>query len=270
MRRALFVARQNHGLHVLDAVLGEEHVLGAAQADAFGAEAAGGLGVARDIGIGAHAKAAAELVGPAHEALEDARGGVGVQGVGLAGENLAGGSIERQPVAFRQGDGLAVDGDADFLLRFADGDFLGAGHAGRSHAAADHRRVAGHAAARGENALGHFHAVNIVGHGLFAHQDDGSLGGLLDGIVGVEHDGSHRSSRRGRQTLGQQRKLLLRFRIEHRMQQLVELLRIDAQHRFLLVDQTFFHHLDGDAHRRRTRALAVAGLQHVTACRPGW
>ena len=46
------------------------------------------------------------------------------------------------------------------------------------------------------------------------------------------------------------------------MQQLIELLRIDAQHRFLLVDQAFFHHLDGDAHRRRTRALAVAGLQH--------
>jgi hypothetical protein len=39
----LFVARQNHGLHVRHAVLGEEHVLGAAQADAFGAELAGAL-----------------------------------------------------------------------------------------------------------------------------------------------------------------------------------------------------------------------------------
>ena len=53
----LLVARQNHGLHVLDAVLGEEHVLGAAQADAFGAELAGRLGVARDVGVGAHAEA---------------------------------------------------------------------------------------------------------------------------------------------------------------------------------------------------------------------
>ena len=64
LRRDLFVARQNHGLHVRDALLGEEHVLGAAQADAFGAELAGDLGVARDIGIGAHAEFAAELVGP--------------------------------------------------------------------------------------------------------------------------------------------------------------------------------------------------------------
>ena len=61
----LFVARQNHGLHVLDAVFGEEHVLGAAESDAFGAELAGHLGVARDVGIGAHAELAAELVGPA-------------------------------------------------------------------------------------------------------------------------------------------------------------------------------------------------------------
>ena len=53
----LLVARQNHRLHVRDAILGEEHVLGAAQADAFGAELAGGFGVARNIRIGAHAEA---------------------------------------------------------------------------------------------------------------------------------------------------------------------------------------------------------------------
>ena len=34
----LLVACQDHRLHVRNAVLGEEHVLGAAQADAFGAE----------------------------------------------------------------------------------------------------------------------------------------------------------------------------------------------------------------------------------------
>ena len=65
LRRDLLVARQNHGLHVRDAVLGEEHVLGAAQADAFGAERARDFGVARNIGIGANAELAAELVRPA-------------------------------------------------------------------------------------------------------------------------------------------------------------------------------------------------------------
>ena len=39
-----------------EAVLGEEHVLGAAQADALGAERVGDLGVARDVGVGADAE----------------------------------------------------------------------------------------------------------------------------------------------------------------------------------------------------------------------
>ena len=51
--------------------------------------------------------------------------------------------------------------------------------------------------------------------------------------------------------------------IEHRVQQLIELAGRDAQHRFLLSDHAFFHHLDRDANRGRTGALAVAGLQHV-------
>ena len=60
----LLVAGHDHCLHVLDAVLGEEHVLGAAQADALGAELLGHLGIARDVRIGANAELAAELVGP--------------------------------------------------------------------------------------------------------------------------------------------------------------------------------------------------------------
>jgi hypothetical protein len=83
---------------VLDAVLGEEHVLGAAQSDAFGAELARHFGVARDIGIGAHADLAAELVGPLHEALQHAGGWVGI------GQNtLRGGVGELVKIAVERG-----------------------------------------------------------------------------------------------------------------------------------------------------------------------
>jgi hypothetical protein len=47
------------------------------------------------------------------------------------------------------------------------------------------------------------------------------------------------------------------------VQELIELLRVDAQDGFLLADESFAHHLDGDANRRRPGALAVAGLEHV-------
>src|SRR5580692_10840836 len=66
----LFIARENHGLHVRDALFGEEHMLGTAEADALGAERARYLGIARDIGIGADAEIAAEGIGHFHELTE--------------------------------------------------------------------------------------------------------------------------------------------------------------------------------------------------------
>ena len=67
LRRDLLVARQNHRLHERQTIFREEHVLGAAEADALRAELPRDFGIARDIGIGAHAELAAELIGPAHE-----------------------------------------------------------------------------------------------------------------------------------------------------------------------------------------------------------
>src|ERR1019366_1131231 len=198
-----------------------------------------------------------------HEALQHAGGGVGVNGVGLAGKDFAGGTIERNPVAFGQGDHLAVDGDGDFLLMLVDGDGLRAGHAGCAHAAADYGGVAGHAAARREDALGHFHAMNIVGYGFLADQYDGGNLGGNDRVVGREYHRADRSAGGGGQTLGQKREFLLALGVEHRVEKLVELLGIDAQDGFLLADQALVDHLDGDAYSRVTGALAVAGLQHV-------
>ena len=113
----LLVARQNHRLHVRDAILGEEHVLGAAQADAFGAEHARGLGIARDIGIGANAEVAAEFVGPLHELAEVRGVRIGLVGVGLAEIDVGGGAVDGDPVAFLHGDGLAADRDGELLRR---------------------------------------------------------------------------------------------------------------------------------------------------------
>src|SRR5580700_3279684 len=66
----LFIASQNHRLHVRDTVFGEEHMLSAAEADAFGAEQTRGLRVAWNIGVGTHAELASEFVGPMHQLAE--------------------------------------------------------------------------------------------------------------------------------------------------------------------------------------------------------
>ena len=63
---ALLVVGEDHLAHRADAVGIEEHVLGAAEADAFGAELERDARVVRRVGIGAHLQLA-HLVGPAHQ-----------------------------------------------------------------------------------------------------------------------------------------------------------------------------------------------------------
>ena len=81
-----------------DTVGFEEHVLGAAEADALGAQLAGLLRVARGVGVGADTQAAV-LVGPAHDAAEVAGNG-GVNGRDDAVVDLAGGAVDGDEIAF--------------------------------------------------------------------------------------------------------------------------------------------------------------------------
>ena len=106
----LLVVGQDHGAHVLDAVFGKEHVLGAAEADAFGAEQASLLGVARDVGVGADLEPA-DRIDPAHELDQIGIVGLRVEGLELAVDDAAGGAVERDPVALLEGVAL----DAQFL-----------------------------------------------------------------------------------------------------------------------------------------------------------
>ena len=78
LSRAVRVGGEDHLAHGGDALVVEEHVLGAAEADALGAEVARGARVERRVGVGAHAQRA-HLVGPHHELAELAgeRGGHG-------------------------------------------------------------------------------------------------------------------------------------------------------------------------------------------------
>ena len=81
--------------------------------------------------------------------------------------------------------------------------------------------------------------MNIVRRGFFAHQNHGPDLAQLHRFVGVEHRAAHRRARRGIDPGGEQRQLLEGRHIEHRVQKLIELLRLHAQHGLLLVDQAF-------------------------------
>ena len=90
----------------------------------------------------------------------------------------------------------------------------------------------------------------------------GAFAAATDGVVGREDHFADRGARGCRQADRDLLQALAGGRHDHRVQKLVELHRVDAQHGFLLVDQAFLGHVDGDLDGRRTRALAVAGLEH--------
>ena len=158
--------------------------------------------VSASIGVSALARTfhAAGLVGPFHQGAEIAGHG-GLDHRDGADEDLAGGAV--------QGDGFAgadeLAAGRQHLGVVVDADAAGAGDAGTAHAAGDDGGVAGHAAAGGQDALGGVHAVDVLGAGLDADQDDRfALGGAGFGFVGAEHDGATGSARTGGQALAQQ------------------------------------------------------------------
>ncbi len=143
-----------------------------------------------------------------------------------------------------------------------DVEVLAAGDARLAHPARDDRGVRRHPAVRGEDALRLDEAVDVVGRRLPADEDH-RLAGLaaLLGAVGVEHDLPGRGAGRGVEAL--RGDLELGVRVEARMEELVELCRVDPGHRLVPLDQPFSGHVDGALDRGRRRPLRGARLQEV-------
>ena len=101
---ALHVVGEDHLADGADALLVEEHVLGAAEPDALGAEAARGAGVERRVGVGAHLHRA-DVVGPGHQ-LAELAGERRAHGGDGALEDVAGAAVDRDDVALLERDRL--------------------------------------------------------------------------------------------------------------------------------------------------------------------
>ena len=184
------VRSDDHLSHRGDAIALEEHVLGAAQPDSFGAERAAPLRVRRRIGVGAHPQPAA-LVRPGHE--------LGVVGpelrlhqLGCAEQNSPRGAVDREHLSFLHDAPVRPE---PALLR-VDLDILRPHDARLPHPAGDDRRMARHAAARGQHRACCDDPVEVLGARLRADQDDVAPAFRQGfGLVGVENDLPHRGAR---------------------------------------------------------------------------
>ena len=261
-RLVLFVGRrrQDHLAHDREPVGGQEHVLGAAQADALGAETAGVSGVLTGVGVGADTELAlANRVGPAEHDVELLRW-LGERQVHRADDDFPGGAVDRDDVALV--DRHAVGGERSLgdLHRVGADDRWGA------PATSDDGGVADETATGGEDALTGHHPVDVLGTRLAADEDHllAPLGGGF-GVVGGEIDSANRRSWRGGETLGDD----LALADEPGVEDLVEVVGGHPRERLGPRDLPALGtlagatgHVDGHPQRGGPGALADASLEH--------
>src|SRR6202012_1509786 len=130
-------------------------MLGAAQPDALGAEFYSGARVVGRVAVDADAELA-DLIGPAHQRVELARQ-FRLHHRHPPGQNLADRAVDGDDVAGLEG----ARADAHGAAAVIDADRTAAGYTRLAHAARHHGGVRGHAATRGQNALGGVHAVDV-------------------------------------------------------------------------------------------------------------
>ena len=239
-------------------------MLGAAQADGLGTKLEGELGILGIVGVDAHMVGVAtglvqtDLVGPGQDGVQVA-GELGGDQIDSAIDDDALGAVDGDDIAFVQHTIATLD--AHNLLGGVDVEALNAADAGRTHTASDNGGMARLATVAGQDTLGGDHALQVIGVGLPANQNDlVALVGARDGIIAREHDFAHGGTRTGVKTAGQS--LVLLGGIKLRVQKLVELGGIDTGHGLLAGDQALLDHFDGDTQGGGGGALAHASLEH--------
>ena len=153
-------------------------------------------------------------------------------------------AVDRELIALAQldvaephGAGLQVDRER-----------VAARDARLSHPARDDGRVRRHPAVRGQDAARVDEAVDVVGRRLPAdEQHVVALAPALLGEVGVEHDRAR--SRARRRVEPRRDDVDVGAGVDHRVEELVELARVDARDGLLARDETLVGHLDGDPQR---------------------
>ena len=273
------VFRQDHLADLVDVI--EEHVLGAAQADAFGAERdrlrrlIGLVGIRADLEL-------AVLVGPVHQLLEAAidvrllgcqfllmstcTTSLGLVATAPAKTSPVKPSMQMSSPSLKV---LALDGDGALVV--IDVQLAGTDDADLAHLPADEGRVRARAAERRENALGGLHAAKVFG--LVSRRTRirltfGFACFIASAFRGVKTILPVAAPGPALMPLASSLPALLAaffasgskigcsswFRSSAGMH-----LRRDG---FFLGDQAFFDQVDRDAHGGEAGSLGVAGLQH--------
>ena len=252
---ASFVFSQNHLAHDMDAPALEEHVFGTAKANTFSPEGAGGTRIRRRIGIGAHGHAT-RRIRPGHQPAKIA-GQFRLDHGHFAAHQMAGRSVDSHQIAPLQREAWT---DQQFVAQI-NPQAPCPDDTRNAHAARHHCRMAGHAAACGQDRFRHMHPVDVFRARLDAHQNNlAAFGFRRHRRFRGKHDLAGGCPRGCGKTGTDHHPF--DARINRRMQQLIKRGWINAADGVFLGNQAFIHHVDGNFHGGPRGALARARLQH--------
>ena len=256
-RAVLGSVGKNHFAHHRQAVVLKEHVLGPAETNPVRPEIPRNPRIRRRVGIGAHTHIA-NILGPGQQRTKrivQRR----AQHLGLARNRDPFGAVDRDDVAL--GKGAPVLGAQHSRARIQRD--LGHAHNARHpKAARDHRRVAGDAAAFGQDRAGRVHAANVLGRGFAPHKDTGLIARRSRLCrAGTEHDPTHRRTGAGRNPMGKH--IVATGLVHLTVQQFVQGARFDPAHGLFARDDPRIGQGHGNAHRRAGRARHADRVQHV-------
>src|ERR1700688_4867514 len=241
--------------------VGKEHVLRTAQADTLRAKLTSLASILRRVRIRAYSEAP-RLIRPLHQRVVRFWKLWHNQGH-FAGINDAVAAIEREPVPFLYD--LAIRGHHARLV--VNVQCLRANNAALAPSACHDRGVARLAAGRGKNALRHSHPAYIFWACLPAHQNYlVSFRRPVFRLVRGENYFADRRAWHRIDALRQNPRLQrapVNLGVNDRIEETLDVLRLDALDRFFLGDQLLVCHVHRDAKRRCRRALARARLQHI-------
>ena len=229
-----------------------------AEPDTLRAEGESLCGVLRCIGICADLKRTA-FIRPCHEAAEIA-GYRCLDCRNLTEVDITGCAVDRNIIAFA--DYVAVYFKIFFI--FMHGYRAASRDAATSHTACDDCGMACPSSADGENALGGYHAFDILRRGFKSDKDDSAFSyGIALYILRSEvyHSGCGAGGSRkpccGGGSVSES------CWVKLRVKECVKLFRVDAHYRFVRCDRTFVHEVNRYFQCGGGSALAASGLKHI-------
>ena len=233
-------------------------MLGSAQTNTFCTQLPCLCGIRRCVCIGSYFQCSV-FIRPRHNPAKFSGNG-SIHSLNSAIINIAGRTIKGNNIAFM----IFLTCQREFLILFIHIDCRAAGYTASAHTSGYNCSMAGHTASDGQDALCRFHAFNVFRRSLKTYQYD-----FLTScspcfcIFSSKYNLTTCSARCCCQCFCNGLGRFQRICVKLRMQQGIQISRINHGYRFFLGNHAFIHQITGNLQSRFGCSLTASGLQHI-------